>query len=125
MSSQVVEQPRSFGRPPVALKTLALHLSTKIEQELWQRKAKDDAVFVRAYWLRADRHGTGYPDYQHAYVWIAPILMSASLCEQIAEIVRKERGVVDVGQGGDVHGSRDPKRPFVYAVVNLRQRANG
>jgi hypothetical protein len=76
-------------------------------------------VFAKANWLRASSDGYGWPDTLQAYVCIAPVIMSAHICEAIETIVTRTRGVLQTGRGGD----RDKKvRPFVYAVVDLQAR---
>ena len=41
------------------------------------------------------------PDYAHAYVWVAPVLMNPKRCEVIETFVAKVRGVTQTGCGGD------------------------
>lgn len=111
--------PRPYGRQPVALRGLAESITLQLEREL-RAAAIDSALGVKAYWLRAgDADSFGWPDYAHAYVWIAPVLMSPTLCQVIEPFVAKMRGVLQTGRGGD----RDKNlRPFVYAVVDLAAR---
>jgi hypothetical protein len=98
---------------------LAESIERHIERELRAAAAKDDAVFAKAFWLRAGSPGYGWPDYAHAYVYIAPILMSDRLCEVIETIVAKMDGVTQTGRGG---ARNKNLRPFVYAVVDLEAR---
>ena len=60
----------------------------------------------------------GWPDYAHAYVWVAPVLMNPKRCEVIETFVAKVRGVTQTGSGGD----DKTLRPFVFAVVDLQAR---
>src|SRR5579859_1570588 len=124
VSAAVSGEPRPYGRQPVALRDLAESIQSQLERELRAAAAIDSAVFVKAYWLRAESSGYGFPDYGHAYVWIAPVLMSPTLCEVIETFVVKMRGVTETGRGGelaDTAGS-NPLRPFVFAVVDLKAR---
>jgi hypothetical protein len=111
--------PHPYGRQPVALRGLAENIQGQLERELRAAEV-DSGVFVKAFWLRAG--GTdnyGWPDYAHAYVWVAPVLMNPQRCVVIETIVAKMRGVLQTGRGGD----RDKNlRPFVYAVVDLKAR---
>jgi hypothetical protein len=116
------DTPRPYGRQPVALHGLSATVQHQLEHEL-RAAAQDYAVFVKAYWLRAETSGYGYPDYAHAYVWIAPVVMSFQLCEVIETLVAPMQGVIHTGRGGDPPDSKiNPLRPFVYAVVDLKER---
>jgi len=116
-------EPRRYGRPPVALRDLAERIERLLERELRVASVDLSTVAVKAYWLRAETAGTGYPDYSHAYVWIAPTLMSAALCEQIERLVIPMVGVIATGRGGGPKADEaNPLRPFVYAVVDLKTR---
>lgn len=112
--------PRPFGRQPLALRGLREALTARLTRRLRETHALDDSVHVKAFWLRADdAFGYGSPDYQRAYVWIAPVITSPTLCEAIRALVAAEPGVVRTGRGGGGHGP-NPLRPYVYAVIELR-----
>jgi len=115
--------PRPYGRQPTRLRPLAKSISYQLEREL-RAAGLDYAVFVKAFWLRGgDGDDYGWADYQHAYIWIAPVVMSLKLCEQIEQLVKPMRGVIQTGCGGGPSGNPNPLRPFVYAVVDVRARS--
>jgi hypothetical protein len=121
-----MDVPRPYGRRPVALRALAESIEVQLERELREAGAQDSSVAVRAYWLRAETAGTGYPDHTRAYVRIAPTVMSAQLCEEIEPLVARMTGVTKTGRGGgDLVNAINPLRPFVYAVINLEVRQRG
>src|ERR1700674_3893630 len=62
------------------------------------------------------------PDYAHAYVWVAPVLMNPKRCEEIEPFLARVRGVTQTGRGGDPPEKRNPLRPFVFAVIDLQAR---
>jgi len=116
-------EPRPYGRQPVALRELSESIALQLERELRAGGAVDSAaLFVKAYWLRAGDDRYGWPDYARAYVWVAPVLMNPKRCEEIEPFVAKIRGVVQTGRGGDPSDRRDPRRPFVFAVIDLQAR---
>jgi hypothetical protein len=49
---KVADEPRPYGRQPVALRGLAESLAYQLEREL-RGAAVDSYVFVKAFWLRA------------------------------------------------------------------------
>ena len=57
---KVADEPRPYGRQPVALRGLAESLAYQLEREL-RGAAVDSYVFVKAFWLRAcaDRDTAG------------------------------------------------------------------
>ncbi len=79
-------------------------------------------MFVKAFWLRAGDERYGWPDYAHAYVWVAPVLMNPKRCEEIEPFLARVRDVTQTGRGGDPHERRNALRPFVFAVVDLQAR---
>ena len=79
-------------------------------------------LFVKAFWLRAGDERYGWPDYAHAYVWVAPVLMNPKRCEEIEPFLARVRDVTQTGRGGDPHERRNALRPFVFAVVDLQAR---
>ncbi len=79
-------------------------------------------LFVKAFWLRAGDERYGWPDYAHAYVWVAPVLMNPKRCEEIEPFLARVRGVTQTGRGGDPPEQRKALRPFVFAVVDLQAR---
>jgi hypothetical protein len=116
----VTREPRPYGRQPVALRELAEGIQRQLEWELRSAGEVDTAaLFVKAFWLRASNSDNyGWPDYAHAYVWVAPVLMNPKRCEVIETFVAKVRGVTQTGCGGD----DKTLRPLVFAVVDLQAR---
>jgi hypothetical protein len=112
----VVDTPRPYGRQPVALRGLADSMASQLEREL-RDAAVDSYVHVKAFWLRTGSDGYGWPDYRHAYIWVAPVVMNPKLCELIEPFVAKVRGVEQTDRGGS--DPNKPLRPFVFAVVDL------
>ncbi len=117
VNGAVSGEPRPYGRQPVALRGLAESLAYQLEREL-RGAAVDSYVFVKAFWLRAGADRYGWPDYRHAYIWVAPVVMNPKLCEVIEPFVAKVRGVEQTGRGGS--DPKKPLRPFVFAVVDLQ-----
>ena len=113
---------RPYGRQPVALRSLRESIEVQLGIEL-RAAAVDSFIHVKAFWLRADYdENFGGPDYAHAYVWIAPVLMNPALCASIEPFVAAVRGVTRTGLGGGPDGTSNPLRPFVFAVVDLAAR---
>ena len=67
-------------------------------------------MFVKAFWLRAGDERYGWPDYAHAYVWVAPVLMNPKRCEEIEPFLARVRDVTQTGRGGDPHERRNALR---------------
>jgi len=116
-AEDIAVEPRPYGRQPVALRGLAESIAHQLEREL-RAAAVDSYVFVKAFWLRACADRYGWPDYRHAYIWVAPVVMNPKLCEVIEPFVAKVRGVEQTGRGG---GDKS-LRPFGFAVVDLQAR---
>jgi hypothetical protein len=124
-SNDIPATPRPYGRQPVALRELAESIQGQLERELRAAGELDSAaLFVKAFWLRAAAGSDhyGWPDYAHAYVWVAPVLMNPKRCEEIEPFVARVRGVVQTGRGGGDPDKPNSPRPFVFAVVDLRAR---
>jgi hypothetical protein len=112
----IAVEPRPYGRQPVALRGLADSIASQLEREL-RDAAVDSYVHVKAFWLRTGSDRYGWPDYRHAYIWVAPVVMNPKLCELIEPFVAKVRGVEQTDRGGS--DPNKPLRPFVFAVVDL------
>jgi hypothetical protein len=121
VNAAATREPRPDGRQPVALRELAEGIQRQLEWELRSAGEVDTAaLFVKAFWLRAGNSDNyGWPDYAHAYVWVAPVLMNPKRCEVIETFVAKVRGVTQTGCGGD----DKTLWPFVFAVVDLQARS--
>jgi hypothetical protein len=123
VNGAVSGEPRPYGRQPVALRELSESIAYQLERELRAAGAVESAhLFVKAFWLRAGDERYGWPDYAHAYVWVAPVLMNPKRCEEIEPFLARVRGVTQTGRGRDPPERRNALRPFVFAVVDLQAR---
>jgi hypothetical protein len=58
------------------------------------------------------------------YVWIAPVVMSPSLCEVIETFVVKIRGVTETGRGGGVFDTAESNQPSTPVRIRRRRSAS-
>ena len=123
VNGAVSGEPRPYGRQPVALRELSQSIANQLEREMRAAGAEESAhLFVKAFWLRAGDERYGWPDYAHAYVWVAPVLMNPKRCEEIEPFLARVRGVTQTGRGGDTPQQRNALRPFVFALADLQAR---
>lgn len=113
-----------LDRRPQPLRLAHTALPSKLERELRAAAAIDSSVHVKAYWLRAEPSGYGFPYYRQAYVWIAPVVISPSLCEVIETFVVKIRGVKETGRGGGVSDTAESNQPSTPVRIRRRRSAS-